>query len=119
MMKRVFGVNKEKEKQPPLTSIEEASNRSTKRGESVDEKIRKLDAALTRYKEQIKRTRPGPAREAIKARALRALKQKRIYEGQRDVLSSQSFNLDQVASAAEEIKDAQQTKVKGVTKIGQ
>ncbi|PKI48445.1 hypothetical protein CRG98_031150, partial [Punica granatum] len=53
---------------------------STKRGESVDEKIRKLDAALTRYKEQIKRTRPGPAREAIKARALRALKQKRMFK---------------------------------------
>lgn len=52
---------------------------STKRGETVDEKIRKLDATLSRYREQIKRTRPGPAREAIKARAVRVLKQKRMY----------------------------------------
>ena len=49
-----------------------------KRGDSVDEKIQKLDAELTRYKEQIKRTRPGPAQEAIKARAMRVLKQKRM-----------------------------------------
>ncbi|KAJ1393671.1 Glyceraldehyde 3-phosphate dehydrogenase, active site [Sesbania bispinosa] len=32
----------------------------TKRGDSVDEKIKKLDAELSRYKEQIKKTRPGP-----------------------------------------------------------
>ena len=31
------------------------------------------------------------------------------YEGQRDMLYNQTFNLDQVAFAAEGIKDAQQT----------
>lgn len=50
-----------------------------KRGDSVDEKIKKLDIELSRYKEQIKKTRPGPAQEAIKARAMRVLKQKRMY----------------------------------------
>lgn len=50
-----------------------------KRGESVDDKIKKLDAELSRYKEQIKKTRPGPAQEAVKARAMRVLKQKRMY----------------------------------------
>ena len=49
-----------------------------KRGESVDEKIKKLDVELSRYKEQIKKTRPGPAQEAVKARAMRVLKQKRM-----------------------------------------
>lgn len=49
-----------------------------KRGESVDEKIKRLDGELARYKEQIKRTRPGPAQEAVKARAMRILKQKRM-----------------------------------------
>ncbi|KAK6135949.1 hypothetical protein DH2020_030287 [Rehmannia glutinosa] len=144
-----------------------------KRGETVDEKIKRLDAELARYKDQIKKTRPGPAQEAVKARAMRVLKQKRInllhvndcmgdlhfvpelessnsysklnevegeeclsslwetafillisyiivmlkcpstvlikYEGQRDMLYNQTFNLDQVAFAAEGIKDAQQT----------
>ena len=49
-----------------------------KRGETVDEKIIKLDTELARYKEQIKKTRPGPAQEAVKARAMRVLKQKRM-----------------------------------------
>ncbi|XP_057539367.1 vacuolar protein sorting-associated protein 60.2-like isoform X2 [Amaranthus tricolor] len=80
-----------------------------KRGETVDEKIKRLDAELARYKEQLKKTRPGPAQEAVKARAMRVLKQKRMYEGQRDMLYNQTFNLDQVSFAAEGIKDAQQT----------
>ncbi|KAL6518227.1 hypothetical protein OROMI_033928 [Orobanche minor] len=80
-----------------------------KRGDNVEDKIKKLDAELARYREQIKKTRPGPAQEAVKARAMRVLKQKRMYEGQRDMLYNQTFNLDQVAFAAEGIKDAQQT----------
>lgn len=49
-----------------------------KRGDSVEDKIKKLDAELARYKEQIKKTRPGPAQDAVKARAMRILKQKRM-----------------------------------------
>ncbi|XP_050203469.1 vacuolar protein sorting-associated protein 60.2-like [Mercurialis annua] len=105
-MKRVFGVKKDKE---PPPSINDASDRINKRGETVDEKIKKLDTELSRYREQIKKTRPGPAQDAVKARAMRVLKQKRMYEGQRDMLYNQTFNLDQVAFASEGIKDAQQT----------
>ncbi|KAK1431394.1 hypothetical protein QVD17_07852 [Tagetes erecta] len=105
-MKKVFGVKKDK---TPPPSLNEASDRINKRGESVDEKIKRLDGELAKYKEQIKRTRPGPAQEAVKARAMRVLKQKRMYEGQRDMLYNQTFNLDQVAFASEGIKDAQQT----------
>ncbi|KAL8193093.1 hypothetical protein R6Q57_026997 [Mikania cordata] len=105
-MKRVFGAKKDKE---PPPSLNDASDRINKRGETVDEKIKKLDVELARYKEQIKKTRPGPAQEAVKARAMRVLKQKRMYEGQRDMLYNQTFNLDQVAFASEGIKDAQQT----------
>ncbi|KAH6762630.1 SNF7 family protein [Perilla frutescens var. hirtella] len=105
-MRRVFGVKKDKE---PPPSVQDASDRINKRGDNVDEKIKKLDAELARYKEQIKKTRPGPAQEAVKARAMRVLKQKKMYEGQRDMLYNQTFNLDQVSFAAEGIKDAQQT----------
>ncbi|KAJ0046262.1 hypothetical protein Pint_05779 [Pistacia integerrima] len=105
-MKRVFGVKKDKE---PPPSVNDASDRINKRGENVDQKIRTLDAELSRYKEQIKKTRPGPTQEAVKARAMRVLKQKRMYEQQRDMLYNQTFNLDQVAFASEGIKDAQQT----------
>jgi charged multivesicular body protein 5 len=40
---------------------------------------------------------------------MRVLKQKKMYEGQRDMLYNQTFNLDQVSFAAEGLKDAQQT----------
>ncbi|KAH7443660.1 hypothetical protein KP509_02G044700 [Ceratopteris richardii] len=40
---------------------------------------------------------------------MRILKQKKMYEGQRDQLYNQTFNLDQVAFATEGIRDAQQT----------
>ncbi|KAJ1704330.1 hypothetical protein LUZ63_004109 [Rhynchospora breviuscula] len=104
-MKKIFGAKK---KEPP-PSIQDATDRINKRGESVDDKIKRLDVELAKYKEQIKKTRPGPAQEAVKARAMRVLKQKRMYEGQRDMLYNQTFNLDQVSFATEGIKDAQQT----------
>ncbi|VVA97140.1 unnamed protein product [Arabis nemorensis] len=105
-MKRVFGAKKNTE---PPPSIQDASDRINKRGDSVEDKIKKLDVELCKYREQIKKTRPGPAQEAVKARAMRVLKQKKMYEGQRDMLYNQTFNLDQVSFAAEGLKDAQQT----------
>ncbi|PHT31424.1 hypothetical protein CQW23_27761 [Capsicum baccatum] len=105
-MRRVFGVKKQTE---PPPSVQDASDRINKRGDTVEEKIKKLDVELAKYKEQLKKTRPGPAQEAVKARAMRVLKQKRMYEGQRDMLYNQTYNLDQVSFAAEGIKDAQQT----------
>ncbi|AEE74937.1 putative Snf7 family protein [Arabidopsis thaliana] len=105
-MRRVFGAKKNTE---PPPSIQDASDRINKRGDSVEDKIKKLDVELCKYKEQLKKTRPGPAQEAVKARAMRVLKQKKMYEGQRDMLYNQTFNLDQVSFAAEGLKDAQQT----------
>ncbi|CAM6095154.1 unnamed protein product [Calypogeia fissa] len=105
-MRRVFGVKKEA---PPTLSVEEATERINKRGDNIDEKIKKLDVELVKYREQIKRTRPGPAQEAVKARAMRILKQKKMFEGQRDQIYNQTFTLEQVSFATEGIKDAQQT----------
>ncbi|KAG9133388.1 hypothetical protein Leryth_021698 [Lithospermum erythrorhizon] len=48
----------------------------------------------TKYKEQIKKTRPGPALEAVKARAMRVLKQKRmlLVEGNPFILATHLFS---------------------------
>lgn len=64
----------------------------------LDEKIRKLDEQLAQHKQKIKSTR-GPAQEAAKRRALAVLKQKRLYESQRDQLYNQQFNVEQTAFA--------------------
>ncbi|KAF0914590.1 hypothetical protein E2562_030666 [Oryza meyeriana var. granulata] len=87
-MKKIFGSKKNQE---PPPSIQDATDRISKRGDSVDEKIKKLDAELARYKDQIKKTSPSPAQEPIKARAMRLLKQRRICGIQTQIVSSFSF----------------------------
>lgn len=108
MIKRLFSFKKKKVP-PPSPSVEEASEKLNKRGDVINEKVKKLDAELSIYKEQLKKTRPGQTQNAIKARAMRVLKQKKMYEGQRDMLYNQAFSLDQVSFASEGIKDAQHT----------
>eukprot|EP00884_Botryococcus_braunii_P019896 jgi/Botrbrau1/6590/Bobra.0189s0017.1 len=114
-MKRIFGQKKEK---PPAPTIEEASARLTTRGDTLDEKIRKLDAQLIQHREAIRKARPGPAQDAAKRRALGVLKQKRLLEGQRDQLFNQQFNMEQTSFALESIKDSAQT-VKAMKQAGQ
>ncbi|KAI5080689.1 hypothetical protein GOP47_0003872 [Adiantum capillus-veneris] len=107
-MKKLFGSRKKKEKPPPVT-IEEATEKINMRGDIADEKIKKLDAELLLFKEQIKNTKPGTAQNVLKARALRILRQKKMYEAQRDMLYNQSFKLERVSFATEGIKDARET----------
>ena len=71
----------------------------------MDEKLKKLDAELARHREIIKQARTPAAKEAAKRRALQVLKQKRLYEGQREQLYNQQFNLEQVSFAAQSAKD--------------
>ncbi len=105
----------------------------------LDEKLRKLDEQLIKHREVIKRTRPGPAQDAAKRRALnvrpmqthqhvcahvrllttpsclckvdarQVLKQKRLYETQRDQLYNQQFNVEQTAFVMENVQDSVQT----------
>lgn len=103
-MKRLFGAKKDA---PPPPSLQETTDNLNKRGDSIDEKIRKLDAELVRYKDQLKKTRPGPTQNAIKQRAMRVLRQKKMYENQRDQLYNQSFNLEQISFTQESLKDTQ------------
>lgn len=105
-MKRIFGQSKDKTPAPTLTNT---SSRLTTRGDLLDGKIRDLDEQLIRHREAIKRCRPGPAQEAAKQRALNVLKQKRLYESQRDQLYNQQFNVEQTAFVMENVQDSVQT----------
>jgi len=61
---------------------------------SLDEKIRKLDEQLLKHRDAIRKMRPGAAQDAAKQRALAVLKQKRMYEQQREQLYGQQANID-------------------------
>ncbi|KAL3922327.1 MAG: hypothetical protein SGPRY_004599 [Prymnesium sp.] len=91
-MDRLFGKSKPAAARPTL---QDAHSSMEKRGESIDQKIMKLDKELGRYTEQLKKMKPGPAKQQVQKRAMAILKQKKMYEGQKEQTMNQQFNMDQ------------------------
>jgi len=113
-MRRLFGSNKPA---APLPSLEDSSKRLDSTISSLDEKIKKLEVELTGYKQQLNKSRAGsPAQSAIKQKALRVLKQKKMYEAQRDQIMGQQWNLQQAHMTTQSIQDTIQTV--NVMKVG-
>ncbi len=79
------------------------------RAESVDKKVARLDGELKKYKDQMAKMRDGPAKNAVKQKALRVLKQKKQYEAQSDNLRNQAFNMEQTNYATQSLKDTKST----------
>uniref|UniRef100_A0A3B3SHK6 Charged multivesicular body protein 5 n=1 Tax=Paramormyrops kingsleyae TaxID=1676925 RepID=A0A3B3SHK6_9TELE len=105
-MNRIFGRGKPKGPPPNLT---DCIGNVDSRAESIDKKIARLDAELVKYKDQMKKMREGPSKNMVKQKALRVLKQKRMYEGQRDNLAQQSFNMEQANYTIQTLKDTKTT----------
>ena len=53
--------------------------------------------------------RDGPAKNAVKQKALRLLKQKKQYESQAENMRNQSFNMEQTLMATQTLKDTKTT----------
>ncbi|KAM6971054.1 charged multivesicular body protein 5 [Tautogolabrus adspersus] len=105
-MNRIFGSGKPKAPPPNLT---DCIGTVDSRAESIDKKIARLDAELMKYKDQMKKMRDGPSKNMVKQKAMRVLKQKRMYEGQRDNLMQQSFNMEQANYTVQSLKDTKTT----------
>jgi charged multivesicular body protein 5 len=123
---KIFGTNKAKPK-PSLTdaiasvSMEYGaldrimSHRALTRLQTdtrvgtIEVKIRKLDNELQMYKSQMAKLRDGPGKTAVQQRALRTLKQKRMYEGQLMQLQQQAFNMEQAIMTTENLKNTMAT----------
>ncbi|KAJ3096325.1 hypothetical protein HDU97_006026 [Phlyctochytrium planicorne] len=105
-MNRIFGTSKPK---APKPTVNDAIRETDGRVDAVEVKIKKLDAELIKYKDQLKKMREGPAKESVKQKALRIVKQKKLYEGQRDQLMQQSFNMEQATMATENLKNTMVT----------
>ena len=95
-MDRMFGKAKPA---APKATLQDAHDSMEKRGEGIDTKIMKLDKELGRYTEQLKKMKPGPAKATVQKRAMAILKQKKMYEGQKEQTMNQQFNMDQVMFA--------------------
>uniref|UniRef100_A0A8H7XYQ0 Charged multivesicular body protein 5 n=1 Tax=Psilocybe cubensis TaxID=181762 RepID=A0A8H7XYQ0_PSICU len=105
-MNRLFGTSASKKPKPTL---QDAINSTDARMSTIEVKIRKLDGELARYKEQMSKLRNGPGKDAIQQRALRTLKQKRMYEAQIAQLTQQTFNMESAALATENLRNTMAT----------
>ncbi|KAJ2162075.1 Vacuolar protein-sorting-associated protein 60 [Coemansia sp. RSA 552] len=105
-MNRIFGAGKAKAPKPTLG---DAITSTDARVTVVEAKIKKLDGELLRFQEQLKRMRDGPGKTTVKQRALHVLRQKKMYEGQRDQLMQQSFNMESAVFATENVKNTMTT----------
>ncbi|KIM46336.1 hypothetical protein M413DRAFT_17053 [Hebeloma cylindrosporum] len=105
-MNRLFGASSSKK---PKASLQDAINSTDARMSSIEVKIRKLDGELARYKEQMAKLRNGPGKDAIQQRAMRTLKQKRMYESQIAQLTQQTFNMESAALATDNLRNTMAT----------
>lgn len=105
-MNRLFGKGKPKE---PAPSLNDCISGVDARASNIEEKVNKLEAELRKYREQMSKMREGPAKNSVKQKALRVLKQKKAYEQQAESLRNQSFNMEQANYAAQSLKDTQIT----------
>ncbi|KAI8080462.1 Snf7 family [Thamnidium elegans] len=104
-MNRLFGSGKK----VPKPTLNDAISNTDVRVDAVEVKVRKLDAELTRYRDQLKKMRDGPAKKTVQQKALRVLKQKKLYEAQRDNLQQQSFNMEQAQMTTENLRNVMAT----------
>jgi len=105
-MNRIFGSNSRAKPGPSLT---DAIHSVDDRVSSIEVKVKKLDAELGRYKEQMSKLRAGPGKNAVQQRALRTLKQKRMYEEQIAQLSQQQFNMESASLAMDNMRNTMTT----------
>lgn len=89
----------------PRADLSGAIASTDARADSIQVKISRLDAELGRYRDQMKRMRDGPGKAAVQQRAIRVLRQKRMYEGQLEQLGQQAFNMEQSMMATENLRN--------------
>lgn len=49
------------------------------RADNIEQKVTKLETELRKYKDQMNKMREGPAKNSVKQKAMRVLKQKKMY----------------------------------------
>lgn len=104
-MNRLFGAKST----APKPTLQGAIGNLDTRIESLDVKLAKLNAELQGYQQRLSRMRDGPGKNALKQKALKVLQQRKMYEGQRDQLQSQSWNMEQAGMMQDNLKNTMTT----------
>ncbi|OCL00445.1 charged multivesicular body protein-like protein 5 [Cenococcum geophilum 1.58] len=100
-MNRLFGAKST----APKPTLNNAISNVDGRIESIDVKLAKLNSELSTYQQRLSKMRDGPGKTAIKQKALKVLQQRKMYEGQRDQLQQQSWNMEQAGMMQDNLKN--------------
>ncbi|ODQ53489.1 hypothetical protein SAICODRAFT_79782 [Saitoella complicata NRRL Y-17804] len=101
-MNRIFGASRTKAPKPSITDAIQATD---SRIDSIEVKIRKLDSELSVLRDRMSRLRDGPGKNSLKQKAIKVLRQKKLYESQLDTLQQQTFNMEQTALTTENLRN--------------
>ncbi|KAK9478368.1 Snf7 family [Lipomyces japonicus] len=104
-MNRIFGA---KSKEPKPTLEEAVSNLDT-RISSLDVKLSKVNAELSVYQQKLSRMNDGPGKLALKQKAIKLLRQRKMIETQKDGLQSQSWNMEQASMTTSNLRNVMTT----------
>ncbi|PVF99501.1 hypothetical protein CPB86DRAFT_806304 [Serendipita vermifera] len=104
-MNRIFGSSNTK----PKPTLQDAIASTDQRTSAIEVKVRKLDAELSRYKEQMGKMKNGPGKDAVQQRAIRTLRQKKMYEAQIAQLEQQAFNMESTQLTTENLRNTMAT----------
>mmetsp|Transcript_56708 Transcript_56708/g.90313 ORF Transcript_56708/g.90313 Transcript_56708/m.90313 type:complete len:226 (-) Transcript_56708:137-814(-) len=103
-MKRFFGTKQKKKGGAPDPTLDDVSTNMDKRMTELDAKIDRLEKQILELKKKMQKAK-GAAKNSLKQKALKLLKQKKQYEQQRDRMMGQQMNLDNTKYAQQSIKD--------------
>ena len=76
---------------------------------ALDTKIAAHDKELIALRTRMSKMREGPGKNALKQKALKILRQRKLVEGQRDTLQTQTFNMEQASMTTENLKNVMAT----------
>ena len=104
-MNRLFGAKQT----GPKPTLQGAISTTDTHVESLDVKLAKLNAELTTYQQRMSKMRDGPGKSALKQKALKLLQRRKMYEGQRDQMQQQSWNMEQASMMTDNLKNVMTT----------
>ncbi|CAN6633463.1 vacuolar protein-sorting-associated protein 60 [Trichomonascus vanleenenianus] len=104
-MNRIFG----SKNTVPKASISDAVASIDTRVANLDVKLAKINAELSTYTQKMGRMRDGPGKRAMKEKALKLLKQRKMVEAQKDQLETQSWNMEQAVITTDNLRNTMAT----------
>ncbi|KAF8475807.1 Snf7 family [Kalaharituber pfeilii] len=104
-MNRLFGTKPT----APKPTLQGAISGLDSRVESIDVKLAKLNAELSTYQQRMSKLRDGPGKNALRQKALKVLQQRKLYEGQREQLQQQVWNMEQAGMMQDNLKNVMVT----------